>query len=173
MNMKKISLLTTILSVCFLFASGAWASDDTSEMIEEGNRLWSENKTEEAEASYRKAIEADPESATAYERLGALLLMQTKNEEAVDAYQEAIIRDPDNAKNFAALSIAYLHMGYHRMAQSMAKQDAELDPDMKHAQDITKYIEAKLKRDEQVALTEGHGAEDPHANVMPITEEKK
>ncbi len=171
--MKKISLLTTILSVCFFLASGAWASDDTTKMIEEGNRIWSENKTEEAEASFRKAIEAEPESAKAYERLGALLLMQTKNEEAVAAYQEAIIRNPGNAKNFAALSIAYLHMGYHRMAQSMAKQAVELDPDMKHAQDITKYIDAKLKHDEQVALTEGHSSKDPHNNVISTTEEKR
>ncbi|OOZ42680.1 hypothetical protein BOW52_02005 [Solemya elarraichensis gill symbiont] len=166
--MKKIGLLTTIASVLFLFSSVTCASEDAAKLLEQGNKLWSENKVEEAEASFKKAIEADPESARAYERLGALLLMQTKNEEAVAAYQEAIIRDPDNAKSFAALSIAYLHMGYHEMAQFMARRASELDPELKNAKDISKYIDAKMERMAEASAAEGHQkAEDPHANVVP------
>ena len=144
--MKKNIVLVAIPFIFSLLIPAAWASTDAPAMIDEGNKLWSENKTVEAEASYKKAIAADPESAIAYSRLGALMLMQNRGLEAVDAYQAAITKAPDNASYFAALSIAYLHMGYHEMALTMANQAAKLDPDMKHAKDISKYIDAKLER---------------------------
>ena len=133
------------------------AATDVSDLIDEGNRSWSENRLEEAEAAFRDAIDSDPEGSVAYSRLGALLVIQNRNEEAVTAYQEAIIREPDNANYFAALSIAYLHMGYHEMARSMAMHAAELDPEMKHAKSISKYIDAKRERMTEAALQEGHG----------------
>lgn len=156
----SVSFLTIPLLVALTFFPVAMASSDVSKLLEEGNLYWSENKFEEAEASFRKAIEADSASSRAYSRLGALLVMQNRSEEAVSAYQEAIIRDPENARYFAALSIAYLHMGYHEMAKSMAARAAEIDPEMKHAKDISKYIDAKMERMAELAAQEAHGSSE-------------
>jgi tetratricopeptide (TPR) repeat protein len=151
--------LLSVVQLLFLFAaSAAMASSESSKLIEEGTLYWSENRLDEAESTFRKAIEADSESSLAYSRLGALLVTQNRGEEAVVAYQEAIIREPDNAQYFAALSIAYLHMGYHEMARAMASRATELDPGMKHARDITKYIDAKMERMSELAAHEAHGA---------------
>jgi tetratricopeptide (TPR) repeat protein len=151
--------LLSFVQLVFLFAaSAAMASSESSKLIEEGTLYWSENRLDQAESTFRKAIEADSESSLAYSRLGALLVMQNRGEEAVVAYQEAIIREPDNAQYFSALSIAYLHMGYHEMARAMASRAAELDPGMKHARDITKYIDAKMERLSELAAHEAHGS---------------
>ena len=157
-------LLFSVIQLLLLFSvPAAMASPDTSKLIEEGNLYWSENKLEEAERSFRKAIEADSDSSLAYSRLGALLVMQNRGEEAVTAYQEAIMREPDNANYFAALSIAYLHLGYHEMARTMANRAAELDPGMKQAEDISKYIDAKMERMSALAAQRAHGSADPEA----------
>ncbi|OOZ13319.1 tetratricopeptide repeat protein, partial [Solemya velum gill symbiont] len=144
------------------------ASEDASKLIAEGNRLWSENKVEDAEVSFKKAIEADPDSPEAYGRLGALLMVQNRGDDAIAAYQEAITRDSENAKYFAALSIAYLHKGYHAMAKEMVERAIELDPNMKNAKDITKYIDAKMERMAEASSAQEHkNGNDPHANVVP------
>jgi tetratricopeptide (TPR) repeat protein len=159
-TMKRF--LLSVVQLLLLFpAAAVMASPVSSTLIEEGNRYWSENRLDDAESSFRKAIEADSESSVAYSRLGALLVMQNRGEEAVAAYQEAIIREPDNAQYFAALSIAYLHMGYHEMARAMATRATELDPGMKHARDITKYIDAKMDRMSELAAREAHGSAGP------------
>jgi tetratricopeptide (TPR) repeat protein len=156
--MKTFFSLSAMSLLFALAFPVALAAQEASELIEEGNRNWSGNRLEEAETAYRKAIDSDPESSVAYSRLGALLVIQNRSEEAVSAYQEAIIREPGNANYFAALSIAYLHMGYHEMARAMATHAAELDPDMKHAKDISKYIDAKLERMAEAAAQEAHGS---------------
>ncbi len=161
--MKKRLSLSAIPLLFLLAFPVVMAANAVSELIEEGNRNWSGNRLEEAEAAYRHAIDTDPDSSVAYSRLGALLVIQNRNEEAVSAYQEAIIREPDNANYFAALSIAYLHMGYHEMAKSMATHAAELDPEMKHAKDISNYIDAKLERMNEAALQEAHGTAELEA----------
>ena len=154
----KRSLFSVIQLLLLFSVPAAMASPDTSKLIEEGDLYWSENKLDEAEATFRKAIAADSESSLAYSRLGALLVMQNRGEEAVAAYQEAVMREPDNAHYFAALSIAYLHLGYHEMARTMANQAAELDPGMKYAQDISKYIDARMERMSELSAQEAHGS---------------
>ena len=160
--MKKIPLLTIAI---FLLLSATASASSTSELISEGNKLWSENKMDKAQASFQKAIDQDPKSAKAYARLGALLLMQNKGKESINAYQSAITHEPDNAKSFAALSIAYLHMGRHRMAQTMAERAFELDPSMSNAKSISEYIDAKLK---MLASAKAAGTSQ-HAPMMPFT----
>jgi tetratricopeptide (TPR) repeat protein len=156
-------LFLFIQLLLLLAVPAASASTDLSKLIQEGDLHWSENRLVEAESAFRKAIEKDPDSSLGYSRLGALLVMQNRAGEAVTAYQEAIIREPDNARYFAALSIAYLHTGYHEMARTMAQRAAELDPGMKQAEDISKYIDAKLERMSALAAQKAHSSLEPEA----------
>lgn len=141
--MKKLFSLSAV--ICLFISLVSVAATDASRLVEEGNKLWSENKVKEAEAAFREAVEADSEFVAGYSRLAAVLVVQNRSAEAVQAYQSAIMLAPENARLFASLSIAYLHMGHHQMAQAMASHALELDPDMDHAKDISKYIDAKMK----------------------------
>jgi len=156
-----------ISGAIFLLASASAMASSTTELIAEGNKLWSENKMDQAQAVFQKAIDQDPTSAKAYSRLGALLLMQNKGKESVKAYQASIIHDSNNAKSYAALSIAYLHMGRHKMAQVMAQQALSIDPSMSNAKSISEYIDAKEKMlaSAQAAGTSQHAPMTPFASM--------
>ena len=112
-------------------------------LLDTGSRLWAENKPDEAEAEFRKAIKMNPKSSEAHARLAGLLLTQNKTSEAIPVYQDAISLNPNNPKLFASLSIAYLHQSQFSMAKSMADEALRLAPEMKQAKKLNEYIEAK------------------------------
>lgn len=127
------------------------AADAAQPHIDEARRLWAENKPEQAEAEFQKAIAANPESAAARAGLAGLLLIQNKTAEAIPAYQDAITLDAENPRLFAALAIAYLHQSKFSMASAMASEALRLEPDMPQAQKLQDYIDAKLAVIEQAA----------------------
>lgn len=134
-------LLATLLAG-LLVVSTAQAAN-TTELISSGNSLWSEGKLDEAEAAFKQALQADPESSKANERLASLYLTQNKTGEAIAAYQDAIILDPENAGLFVGIAIAYLHKKYYQMAESMVNHAIELDPELQNAKKLKQYIDAK------------------------------
>ena len=97
------------------------------------------------------AIEENPESSAARASLAGFLLLQNKTTEAIPAYQEAITLDPENSRLFAGLSIAYLHQSKFNMAKAMADEALRLNPEMKQAEKLNEYIDAKLEAIEQAA----------------------
>lgn len=126
-------------------------ADAAQARLDAGKKLWSEKKLDLAETEFRKAIEENPESARAHASLAGFLLMQNKTKEAIPAYQDAIVLDPENPKLFAALSIAYLHQSKFNMAKAMADEALRLNPEMKQAEKLNEYIDAKLEVMEQAA----------------------
>jgi tetratricopeptide (TPR) repeat protein len=174
-----MKIISTMVLLCLSFVSIAASSPDAfTSMIDEGNKLWSENKAEAAEAAYKKAIQENPESDIGYSRLGAILLMQNRISDAVDAYQSAINKSPKNARHFTSLSIAYLHLGFHDMALAMANRAKELNPGLKHAEDISKYIDAKVDvlakaqtADSKAAMPHGD-VTTPHGNATESPDSK-
>ena len=56
------------------------------------------DRLEEAEASHRKAIEAQPDLATAHFALSLVLGRQSRVEEASAAVEHAIMLDPDDER---------------------------------------------------------------------------
>lgn len=119
--------------------------DPAQASLDAGKKLWSENKLDLAEAEFKKAVEEYPGSAQAHATLAGFLLLQNKTVEAIPAYQQAIILDPENAKLFAGLSIAYLHQSKFNQAKAMADEALRLNPEMKQAEKLNEYIDAKLE----------------------------
>ena len=78
------------------------------EFLEKGNSLSQEGKTEEAIASYDKAISLNPEDFKAYIVRGVALEKIGKYEEAIDCYDKALSLDADGP----AAYVAYLNKGY-------------------------------------------------------------
>ena len=125
--------------------------DAAQARLDAGRKLWAEKKLDLAEAEFREAVEEYPESARAHASLAGFLLLQNKTKEAIPAYQDAITLDPENPRLFAGLSIAYLHQSKFNMAKAMADEALRLNPEMKQAEKLNEYIEAKLEAMEQAA----------------------
>ena len=119
-----------------------WAG--SSELINEGDKLWSEQKSDEAEQRFLAAIEVDPESSLAQKKLAGLYLSQSRGREAIDALQNAITLKPYDATLFVNLALAYLHQGSFNAAKSMLHQALELKPEMVQAVKLGQYIDMKL-----------------------------
>jgi tetratricopeptide (TPR) repeat protein len=87
-----------------------------------GSALVRLGRHEEAEASLRRAIELDPESATIRYNLGNGLVAGGRFEEAVEAYREAIRLDHDYPEAHCNLGHALLARGqFGEAAESMRR----------------------------------------------------
>jgi Tfp pilus assembly protein PilF len=163
-NMKH--LIATLIAV-FVAFSAAQATTST-ELIDSGNNYWSQGKLAEAETAFKQALEINPESSQASERLASLYLTQNKTGAAITAYQDAITLDPENARLFIGIAIAYLHQRYYQMAESMVSHAIELDPDLENAQKLKQYLDAKKQvnssePDSEAATTAPNN--DPHSKA--------
>lgn len=144
----KQCIVTILASLCLMTAAQASTppyidSDNLATLLEQGNIAWSEQKLEQAEQSFRQAIELDPDSSQAHANLAGLLQSMNRSREAVEEYQTAITLDTENPRLFVALAISYLHLRSYSMAQAMADEALRLDPEMANAKKLIEYIEAR------------------------------
>ena len=126
-------------------------SDEVTQLLQQGNKAWSEQNMEQAEKEFRKAIELNPDSAQSHAVLAGLLQTMNRGTEAIDEYQTAITLDPENPRLYIALSISYLHQQSYGMAQAVANEALRLDPEMANAKKLVEYIEAKEEMLESAA----------------------
>ena len=86
-----------ILIISMLLISVAAVADTARDAIREGNRLYAKPDFVAAEVAYRRAIEAEPSSATALFNLGCALQRQGKEKDslAVAVYVRAVSDDAD------------------------------------------------------------------------------
>ena len=132
-----------VVMMCCLIVAPAGAADVES-LVESGNQYWSEGKLEQAESTFREAIELDPGGALPHARLAGLLLSQHRNEEARAEYQNAIMNDPEDPNLFLALAIVYLHEKSYSNAQAMVDIALELEPDSENASKLQQYVTSRM-----------------------------
>lgn len=92
-------------------------------LVRQGNMLLRLNRSHEAEAAYRQAIRAAPESAQAYNNL-AMLLADTegRSEEAVKLARNALMLDPANPRVLDTLGYALYKSGALREAADVLER---------------------------------------------------
>ncbi len=73
------------------------ANPNTQTYTALGVAQWQQGRTDDAMASLRAAIQADPKNAAAYDTLGTMLVQQGKLEEAASVYRELISHQPSAA----------------------------------------------------------------------------
>ncbi len=83
----------------------------------------------EAEEIYRDLIAADPENASLYSNLGAVLRALGRLDEAVDCYREALAIDPDNAVVNGNLGIVLQVQGRLGQAVDHFRRARDMEPD--------------------------------------------
>ena len=156
--MSRYGIVRGVALVCCL-AAGAVLAESVEQMVDQGNKYWAENKPDLAEQQFKQALDADPDSLAAQKQLAALYLSQNQNQQAIDAYQTAITLQPDNPSLFLGICLAYLHEGSFSASHAMCSQALKLDPESAHAQQLKKYITAKMAA-EKANLPAGHARID-------------
>lgn len=143
-----------------VFYTAPVMAEDVDNLVEAGNKFWSEGKLEQAESTFREAIELDPGAALPHARLAGLLLSQHRNDKARMEYQNAIMNDPQDAGLFLALAIVYLHEKSYSNAQAMVDIALELEPDGENALKLQQYVTSRMG---QLETTAGDGSDVPVA----------
>ncbi|MDD2919863.1 tetratricopeptide repeat protein [Rhodoferax sp.] len=89
--------------------------------------------TDEAEASYRQALAANPRFAEAYLNLGSVLCERGENEAAANLFRKALAIKPGNAPAHNNLGKVLRDLGRLDEAVASCRQAVEIEPDFAEA----------------------------------------
>lgn len=78
--------------------------------------------------AYRRALAADPAHVSAYNGLGASLLLSGRNAEAIEQFKAGLQIQPRSAALWNNLGYAYALSGENKLAEVAYKQSLDLDP---------------------------------------------
>jgi tetratricopeptide (TPR) repeat protein len=98
-------------------------------MVNIGNAQLRLGDGRSAVASYRKAIETDPDNALAYYRLGDLESENGRNDKAAEYFVRACKLETDNPRYHAFAGTAYLQEKNYRLAAVYLRRSVELFPE--------------------------------------------
>ena len=117
------------------------------------------NRFADAEATYRKAIEARPDDWQAYNTLGGFYGARSRWPEAEPAFQRVIELTPDNTRGYNNLGVAYFRMGRESDAARMWERSLAIRPTFSAASNLGthyfgrgQYTEAARAFERAVAL---------------------
>ncbi len=100
--LRNVHLFTrrTATVTVLLLVAGTTASAQKSERdnLRRGNQQYRDSAYVDAEVSYRKALEANPQSTAAHYNLGNSMLFQNKAQEAMSEYEVAAKTETDRGK---------------------------------------------------------------------------
>ncbi|MEM7051096.1 MAG: tetratricopeptide repeat protein [Acidobacteriota bacterium] len=133
-----------------------------------GRRAQRRGNLDAAVAEFRKAIEADPESANGYGALGAALRLAQQGDGAIAAFRRAAQLEPGRASRFYDLGAAYLDTGNGAGAEEQARQALKLDPELAEG-----HLLLGLGLSRQGQLEEALAAFDQAATLAPDKSEPR
>ncbi|QIZ71914.1 serine protease [Oxynema aestuarii] len=122
------TLIVSVLTLSLLLIPQGVVAQSVDELFERGNTAQSERRYEEAERTWRRILEIDPNNADAYIGLGIALRNQGKLEEAISAYGRAIELNPQYADAYVGLGLALYNQGKLEEAISAYGRAIELNP---------------------------------------------
>ncbi len=123
---RKLILIN--ICICFLISGLAGCGDDTIVVVPDAENLISEGwaeygagNYEYAIARFEKALEADPNSAEAYNGIGWSMARLGQVRDSIDNFKKAVEKNSDNADAHAGLAGAYFADGDYERAIASAK----------------------------------------------------
>ena len=126
MKVVRTSLLVLmILSLVSIPGYGQTAQ----EYYDLGQDFLGKKMYDEAIAAYQKAIEINPEYATAYSNLGLAYRKKGMNDEAIGAYEKAIELNPQYTDAHNELGIAYYNKKMYDEAIAAYQKAIEINPE--------------------------------------------
>ncbi len=115
--------------------------------VAEGNKLFAEEKYDEANNKYRDALIESPESPIIHYNMGDVLYKKRNYEEAMKSYEKALSSDDVllQSKSYYNMGNTLYRMGKLPESILMYKKALELNPDDEDAKYNLEYVRAKLK----------------------------
>jgi len=118
------------------------AAQDTEILFQAGLRMQQSENLAEAEALYRRAVEADPKNLSALNNLGVICMAQKRDKEAIDIFTRLIDIKGDWADPYYNLACLYSRQGdapksiwhlrvalwMNKELKGWAKNDSDLEP---------------------------------------------
>ena len=118
------------------------AARDTEILFQAGLRMQQSENLAEAEALYRRAVEADPKNLSALNNLGVICMAQKRDKEAIDIFTRLIDIKGDWADPYYNLACLYSRQGdapksmwhlrvalwMNKELKGWAKSDSDLEP---------------------------------------------
>jgi tetratricopeptide (TPR) repeat protein len=85
---------------------------------------------EEADASYRRAIELDTENEDLYYDFSKMYVESNQPSKAIEVIEEGLSNNPDSAVLNLYLASTYMEMGDYRQAEIFLQRAERIDPDL-------------------------------------------
>ncbi len=130
--MKYKWILLFVMACIPMFS---YAQKEVREQLRKGNKQYKQEKYNEAELDYRKALEANAHSSDAAYNLGNSLFRQNKLPEALEQFQVAAENEKDKSKQ----AVTMHNVGNVFLTEAVAKEKE--DPS-KYNENLKKSIEA-------------------------------
>jgi FimV-like protein len=111
-----------------------------------------DNRTEDAEAAFQKAIELDPADASGYEQLARLYAKTGRLNEAVTTYEKAIKARPEDPNLHYFLGTLYSFGGAQDKAIECYENAIKYGPDLAYPKNDLAYIYAESGKNLDRAL---------------------
>ena len=144
---------------------------DAKNLFYLGNAFYEKKDYGNAEKSYKKSLEFNPDVAITHYNLGVLLKDQGRYDEAVKEWRDTIRADPDDAAAHYNLGVLLKDRGRYDEAEKEYRDAIRADPDLAAAHsnlgsllnDLERYDEAEEEyRD---AIRADPDLAEPHANL--------
>jgi tetratricopeptide (TPR) repeat protein len=116
------------------------------QLLEEGEKLYSLSRYEEALAAFEQAIQLDPTFAAAYNNKGNLLYSLSRYEEALAAFEQAIQLDPTFAAAHNNKGIVLQSLKSYEKALAAFDQAIQLNPNFAAAYNNKGNVFYELRR---------------------------
>jgi superkiller protein 3 len=104
-------------------------AQSVDELFERGNAAQSQGRYEDAEQTWRRVLQIDPNNVDAHINLGFTLYLQGKLEEAIPAYRRAIELNPESALAYNNLGFALSDQGKLDEAIAAYNRAIQLNPE--------------------------------------------
>ncbi|MCP4105431.1 MAG: tetratricopeptide repeat protein [Desulfobacteraceae bacterium] len=119
-----------------------------------GELFLGKNKKTEAEESFKKAIELNPNSMRAYYALARLYLVSKKEDKAIEQFKAALGKKPNQVGPHMLLGIIYETKKDFESAEKHYNEALKIKPDFAVAANNLAYLLAEQDKDLNIAL--GH-----------------
>lgn len=101
---------------------------------------------DEAEATYKHAVQIEPTDIRSYSDLTAIYMNRGENQHAHDIMEQGIRANPDSAHLHALFASVLFELGDARGAQRELQQAEAIDPSLEIVQSVRQYVNSTKKR---------------------------
>jgi len=119
-----------IVSAALLSALALWSAQAATrlDLVAQGEQQWAAGQLDQAQATFARAVQADPQSLKAHMKLAGLQLSRQDFRASIPTYQAAIGLDADNDKAWLGLAFSYLHTGQDALAGAAFDSAIRINP---------------------------------------------